>query len=243
MSYEYSLVMEDVLGSALAFNGISFLSSGMIHIAVYIFTALSLYTIASRRGISKAWLAWIPVANVWIIGSLSDQYRYVVKGETKSKRKWLLTLAILQAVIYVVFVVLAVIIAGNAFFGMINHISEHQLMNRIMGPVFGLLGMCIPLVGVAIAQAILSYMALYDVYSSSDPKNSVIYLVLSIIPGVSTIAQPLFLFLCRDKDEGMPPRRQAETVYPQEEPVFASEDPPVWEEPKEEDPWQETETE
>lgn len=237
MSYEYSLVMEDVLGSTLAYNGISFFSGGLIRIAVYVFTALSLYTLASRRGISKAWLAWIPVANVWILGSLSDQYRYVVKGEVRSKRKWLLTLAILQAVIYVVFVVLAVIIAGNAFFGMMSHISEHQLMNRIMGPVFGLLGMCIPLIGVAIAQAILYYMALYDVYTSCDTRNNVVYLVLSIIPGVSTIAKPLFLFLCRDKDEGMPPRRQAE-------PAIVPEEPPVWEAPKEEaDPWQDTETE
>lgn len=236
MSYEYSLVMGDMLGSALAFNGISFFSGSLIRIAVYVFTALSLYTIAKRRGISKAWLAWIPVVNIWIVGSLSDQYRYVVKGETKSKRKWLLALAILQAVIYMVFVVLAFIIAGNAFFGMMNHISEYQLLNRIMGPVFGLLGMCVPLIGVAIAQAILYYMALYDVYTSCDTRNNVVYLVLSIIPGVSTIAKPLFLFLCRDKDEGMPPRRQAE-------PVFTPEEPPVWEQPKEEEPWENSEYE
>jgi len=236
MSYEYSLVMEDMLGSALAFNSFSFFSGSLVRIAVYVFTALSLYTMASRRGIPKAWLAWVPVVNIWIVGSLSDQYRYVVRGERKSKRKWLLALSILQAIIYVVIVVLAIAIIGNVFFGVMNHFSEYQLMNRIMGPVFGLLSMCVPLVGVAIGQAILYYMALYDVYTSCDARNNVVYLVVSIIPGISTIARPLFLFLCRDKDEGMPPRRQ-------EEVPFIPEEPPVWEQPEEEDPWKNSENE
>lgn len=243
MSYEYSLVMEDMLGSALAMNGISFFSGSLIRIAVYVFTALSLYTIASRRGISKAWLAWVPVVNVWILGSLSDQYRYVVKGEEKSKRKWLLTLSVLQAVIYMVFLVLAVVIAGNVIYGMLNQVKEYMLVNQVMASVFALLLICLPLSVVAIAQAILSYMALYDVYTSCEPKNNVVYLVLSIIPGVSTIAKPLFLFLCRDKDDGMPPRREPEYGYVPEEPVFASEEPPAWEEPKEEEPNRNTETE
>lgn len=237
MSYEYSLMFEDALGSALAMNGASFLSGGMMNVVGYVFTALALYTMAKRRGIRKAWLAWIPVLGVWILGSLSDQYRYVVKGENKSKRKALVTLSVIQAIIYVVFVVLALVLAGTAFFGAMNHISEYELMNRVMGPVFGLLGMCIPLIGVAIARAIIYYMALYDVYTSCDPRNNVIYLVLSIVPAVSAVALPLLLFLCRNKDEGMPPRRQAEPVTPVQE-------PPVWEQPQaEEEPWQQPEKE
>ena len=64
----------------------------LVGIASYVLTSLALYTLASRRGIRKAWLSWVPVLNVWIVGSLSDQYRYVVKGQVKSKRKILLTL-------------------------------------------------------------------------------------------------------------------------------------------------------
>ena len=58
----------------------------LLAIASYVLTALALYTIARRRGLRNPWLAWIPVANSWLLGSLSDQYRYVVKGEHKSKR-------------------------------------------------------------------------------------------------------------------------------------------------------------
>jgi hypothetical protein len=36
----------------------------------------------------------------------------------------------------------------------------------------------------------------------------VLYLVLSLIPGINSITRPLFLFLCRNQDGGMPPRRE-----------------------------------
>ena len=39
----------------------------------YILSAAGMYAIAKRRGINNAWLAWIPVASGWILGSISDQ--------------------------------------------------------------------------------------------------------------------------------------------------------------------------
>ena len=52
---------------------------------------------------------------------------------------------------------------------------------------------------------VIRYMALYDVYMSMDPSNGVLFLVLSIF---FPITEPFFLLLNRDKDKGMPPRRQ-----------------------------------
>ena len=46
-----------------------------LSIAAYVLQALGLYTIAKRRGISNPWLAWVPVAWVWVLGSISDQFR------------------------------------------------------------------------------------------------------------------------------------------------------------------------
>ena len=66
---------------------ISGIPSGLFGIAAYILTALAIYRISCRRGLNNPWLAWIPVVNCWILGSISDQYRYVAKGETKNKRK------------------------------------------------------------------------------------------------------------------------------------------------------------
>ena len=58
----------------------------LLSIAIYVFTALALSTMARRRGIAAYWLAWIPVANLWLLGSLSDQYRYLTWGQVKHKR-------------------------------------------------------------------------------------------------------------------------------------------------------------
>jgi len=242
MSYEYSLVLDEFMGDILAMNSIGILTNSIVGIAAYLFTALSLFALANNRGIRKAWLAWVPVVNVWILGSLSDQYRYVARGQIKSTRKILVVLAFVRMLLNVVVIALGIAVIGNAFFTMINHASEQVLFSRIMRPMVTMLGMMLPLLGIAIGYAVAYYMALYDVYTSCDPRNNVIYLVLSIIPGVSTVALPLLLFLCRNKDEGMPPRR--ETAPTPEQPVWErpQEQVPVWEQPKSEKaPWEDME--
>ena len=49
-------------------------------------------------------------------------------------------------------------------------------------------------------------MALYDVYASCDPQNAALYLVLSIF---FRFLVPVFLFISRDMEKGMPPRKPA----------------------------------
>ena len=131
----------------------------------------------------------------------------MVKGENKSKRKWLLILNVLVFAFTAAIAVLAIGTVSTALLG--SYRSESELLRRIWGPVMAILGLCLPLVGAAIACAIIRYMALYDVFKSLDPNNCVMFLVLSILFGVT---EPFFLFFNRNKDLGMPPRRQ-ETAY------------------------------
>jgi len=179
---------------------ISGIPTGLFGIAAYILTALAIYTVSRRRGLNRPWLAWIPVVNCWLLGSLSDQYRYVVKGENKSKRKWLIILNILRAAMVMLLVILALVTAGALF---ANRPSE------IMGLIIALLGLVLPLSAVTIALCVIRYMALYDVYRSLDPANAVLYLVLSIL---FSPTEPFFLFFNRDKDLGMPPRKKPPVV-------------------------------
>ena len=173
--------------------------------AGYVLTAMALYTIAQRRQIDHPWLAWVPVANSWIVGSISDQYQYLVKGQNKSKRKLLLILNILSAVLGVTIVILGVALGVGVFLAH-NHA---QMLSSVMGPAVAILGLCVPMLGVAIAAAVIRYMALYDIYRSLDPDNSVLFLVLTIFFGITA---PFFLFFNRNKDTGMPPRKQPEPV-------------------------------
>lgn len=184
---------------------ISGVPTGLFGIAAYILTALAIYRISRRRGLNKPWLAWIPVVNCWLLGSLSDQYRYVVKGENRSKRKWLMTLNILKTVLALLLVILVIVAAGMLI------LSDAREM---IGLMITVLGLVLPFAAVTIAFCVIRYMALYDVYRSLDPDNAVLYLVLSVL---FSPTEPFFLFFNRDKDGGMPPRKQ-QPVY--EQPVY-----------------------
>lgn len=175
---------------------LSGIPTGLFGIAAYILSAMAIYTVSCRRGLNRPWLAWIPVVNCWQLGSLSDQYQYVVKGQNKSKRKWLVILNILKAAMLLMLVILGAVTAGSLF---VNHPSE------VMGLVVALLGLALPLCAVTVALCVIRYMALYDVYRSMDPNNAVLYLILSIL---FSPTEPFFLFFNREKELGMPPRKQ-----------------------------------
>lgn len=183
----------------------------VVNVLAYVLTALALYTMAKRRGINNPWLAWIPVANLWVLGSLSDQYRYVVKGEIHAKRRILLVLEIISLIMKFVMTIIIL----SMVFGYINNMliapGPGALFNAIAGPGLGLLAVGFPMLGIKIAKAVIRYMALYDIYSSSDPQDNVLFLVLSILIGITT---SFFLFYCRNRDYGMPPRRDQQPEQP-----------------------------
>ncbi len=216
-SYEYAYMMEEALETGIVSVLFSGIPSSILGLAGYILTALALYTVGQRRGLNRPWLAWIPVVNCWIIGSLSDQYRYVVKGEIKSKRKVLLTLNILTLVVSIAMGIVAIAMAVNAVTAAIGGASESQMIESIMGPLVGVLGLCLPLAALSIAYGVIRFMALYDIYRSMDPVNSVLFLVLSILFGIT---EPFFLFFNRNKDLGMPPRLQDYQEPAYQEPVY-----------------------
>lgn len=212
--YEFEPYMEEFMEYGLGYGLVTNLWSSALSIAAYVLTSLALYTIASRRGIKNPWLSWIPVVNCWIVGSLSDQYRYVVKGEVKNKRKTLLILNIINIVIGAVIAVVAIVMAVGAIRSAMGPYDD-DLLGTVIGSVIGVVALCLPLIGITIAIKVYHYMAMYDIYTSCTPQNNVIFLVLSI---VFSITEPFFLFFTRNRDDGMPPRREAPVDAPPREP-------------------------
>lgn len=204
----------------------------LISLAAYILQSLSLYTIAKRRCIKKPWLAWLPVGYSWILGSIADQYRYVKMGQVKNKRKALLVLEIVAAILGIVCSVLIgkflVQVIEYARYANTMFTVDPTLEIEVVGTFFAMTGVALLLSGIKIASTVVSYVALYDLYRSCEPKNAVLYLVLSIIIGIT---RPVFMIVCCKKDGGMPPRK------PQPAPVAVPQPQPVqepWEKPEEE---------
>ena len=171
----------------------------------YIFQSLGLYTIAKRRGISKPWLAWVPVGKVWIMGCISDQYQYVARGLNKNKRTLLMWLNVIMVVLlglYTAFMVTMIIAQENG--------------DYMMTGALGIMLLALVMFAVSVWYSILVYMAQFDLFRSAEPDNAVLYLVLSILIG--GIVNAILVFICRNKDGGMPPRRVVEPVAAPVEP-------------------------
>lgn len=151
----------------------------LLAVVVYVFQSIGLYTIAKRRGIQNPWLAWLPIGSEWIAGSIADQYRYVVKGEETNRRTILLVLGIVD-----------IILSG----AVAEFLSDSAVVD-------------LAVTGVGIATLVFWQIALYDLYTSCNPKNNVLFLVLGII---FPFMPAFFIFANRKKELGMPPRREPE---------------------------------
>lgn len=184
--------------------------ASLLGLLMYVFQSIGLYSIAKRRGIKNPWLAWLPIGNYWIAGSISDQYRYVVGGEVKNRRIILLVLVLVGMVLSGV----SNSVAMDSWLDTLEYVfydnAEHVMQNvasiSLVGVIAG---------GIEIALMVFWHMALYDLYTSCDPKNNVLFLVLGIVFGVTV---PFFIFANRKKDLGMPPRRPEPQTYQNAEP-------------------------
>lgn len=212
-----------------------------LSVASYVLLSWGLYAIAKRRGIHKPWLAWIPVVNIWILGCISDQYRQVARGQVKAKRKALLTLTIITYALIIIGVILMVVwFAGLIGTGGLNtmdwsamaDMSDEEIvqvvtdwatqltqsnMDYLQSTLWMLMAvgvMSLALFGVAIAIVVLELMAYADVFKSCDPANAKMFTILGIVLSLMGmgIVLAVLVFLCKDKDFGMPPRTQMEST-------------------------------
>ena len=208
------------------------LLSYLISLASYVLYSLGLYTIAKRRGIRNAWLAWIPVATVWILGSVADDYIVRTNGGKSNMRTWMVVLSIVLIVLLVAVMVCAVCSLANVltidelteFYmsaagvqddlyavsqeEMITQISENmearmneEAAQNMLTAALVMLGCCLPMLIVAVAQSVLELICTYRLFASCDPQNKWLYFLLGIFLGVTSV----FVFLCRNKDLGMTP--------------------------------------
>lgn len=203
--YEFEQMLdgadEELLLLVAGIVGIVALVIALVSLVGYVFRSLGLYTIAKRRGIRNPWLAWLPIGYYWIAGSIADQYQYVVNGQVKNRRKILLILSLVGVAVSS----LVSTMATGSFVLTMGEVSVEQLAS------LGTMGTLLNLVtsGLEIATFVFWQIALYDLYTSCTPKNNVLFLVLGIIFGITI---PFFIFAVRNKEEGMPPRRE-ETEY------------------------------
>jgi hypothetical protein len=166
-------------------------------IVCYILEAIGFYSMAKRRGLRLYGLAWVPIGNIWLLGTIADQYDYVKKGVQKSQGTTLLVLALIMFILDLVAVAFFIVAAVLG--------SDEYVTFMVAGTVI-MVGVLI----LGIIAAVLEYVALYKLYASSKPDCAVAFTVLSVLFNVTI---PFFVFVCRKSDFGLmpppPPQYQA----------------------------------
>lgn len=203
MTMDYLTQIGSSIGVALLVGLGVYALVGIFAVVAYVMGSLGVYTIAVDRGIKHPWLAWLPYGNLWILGSIADQYQYVSFGIFRSRRKVLLGLQI-------AITVLNLVVLG----GYVYALSE--VLIRYGGyPTVAALESLIPVslgvAAVAVAAAVLGvllvvfrYVCLYNLFASCRPKCKVAFLLLSLL---LCVVEPFLVFACRKKEDGMPPRK------------------------------------
>lgn len=161
-------------------------------VVTYILQSKAMYAIAQRRGIENPWMAWVPFCNSWMLGAISDQYQQAVWGDVKNRRKSLL----IWHIVYTV--VISIYMNGYMIFMFAAEEGDEELA-MVLALLFVMVALA--MIAVSVIYMIQYYKALFDLFRSSDPGRSMMYLMLSIFV---QFPLPFFMYSCRNKDDGMP---------------------------------------
>lgn len=171
--------------------------SAVIGLAIYLLESISVYKMAKSAEIKNPWLAFVPVANDWVFGTLAEKYKK--KNGTKSARFGIILpvlegIVLIEAIALTIFTVISVKEITGYALDAVNTSAEmapEQFMSLI--PVIILY---FALIAVEISYAVVFFIALWRVYSSFDKSNATLYIVLSVI---FTISVPIILFIIRNR--------------------------------------------
>ncbi len=166
-----------------------YLAAFVASIAMYILNGIGLMKMARSCGLPHPWLGFIPYANLYLMGQLAEQ------NPAPGKKSWPWRHIALVGQIVIVAISLALVgwmvvdmfstIATGAEF------SEYDLL-ALYGSMFGAM---LPLSLLSTAYSIVLYIIYWKIYSLFAPDLAVIFLVLTILLGIT----PILIFILRNR--------------------------------------------
>lgn len=159
-----------------------------LSIASYVLQAIALQSIAKRRGFSKPWLSWIPVANIWLLGAIADEYDSRAGISKNYGKKTVITYV---ASLVIIFSGIIFMYAGIIISGVIGLPEEFMMIIILLSFAVCIVGF-VPL-GFYCA---FYYISLFKVFRSTAGGMAILYFMLSMFV---SYALPVCLFICRKK--------------------------------------------
>ncbi|MBE6884332.1 MAG: hypothetical protein E7487_06970 [Ruminococcaceae bacterium] len=165
----------------------------LVGAATYVMTAIAVMKMAKKRGISKAWLAWIPVANTYVFGKIS---------ETPDKKR---KTAVILLILHIAYSMMAGIYAGmvSVTVGMIAQLEYGSIEEAGVIIVFVMMMLSfVVFLASAVAYMVIYYMAFYRICKLFGGSQHMTYFLLGLIPVVLGIgiALPIALLVLAAKE-------------------------------------------
>lgn len=153
----------------------------VISLLDYILTGIALSRMAKKVGFPTPALAWVPIANRYLLGSLCERSFYFHTG-----KQWKFSVIFPVMDILALFAgrILGSLFSTSLFVGL----NEDFFQSKLLPTLVLLLGL---------AGAVITLMALYQLYRDYAPGQEVLYTVLSVIFG--GFGQSILLMVIRDK--------------------------------------------
>ena len=165
-----------IVFSMLAIYGLFFAYA----ILNYIFTALSLQRIATRRAIPCPWLAWIPYANCWLVGSIAREY----DNRQGINRRWDKA-NLFSYILFVegVPVMYFIMYFTTFFFAAIGANSENDATSALMVFIIllALIFMMVVFILLAGVYGVISNICYYKIFESTVPEKALKYMIISVV--------------------------------------------------------------
>ncbi len=192
--------------------------STLLLASTYILQALATYKMAEKCKLPCPWLAWIPLAHLWILGAVADHANQRNRNK-KTSFRFLLPIveivgSILVTLLYIIFVVVivAVFSAGLLSSGFDTYFSMVCILLAVVILLVAVLvAITVDLLIFAVTTA-LELAVLHPIFRLFDPQNGKTLLwvnagvtlgarfVLSVLQPYTPIVRAACLFLCSRKD-------------------------------------------
>lgn len=175
---EYEVILEAVAAGASLMESIFSL---LMSLAFYILQGVALYRMAKKLEIDSPWLAFVPIANVWMLGKIADANEATPKH---AKRLLISSAILLIPLAGIMGAVVGALLSGNDTLGTAG--------------IALMIAFCVIVFVTAIVYSVFTYIAYYRICQNFAPEQTTGYFLGILLGGMccsSMISLILLLIL------------------------------------------------
>jgi len=185
----------DSFGNFSKSMGLTLIISVIIALILHLIQGFALYKMAKQQGINKEWIAFMPIANVYLLGRIAEMCSSNKKATKYGKILYVLLLAeIVLAVLFLILLLSAFILILNNIQSAID--NDTPLSKDMFSNFIPVIIVYFILLAVSIVYTVYHSIALWQIYKMYNKRLALLFIIISV---PFSFLSPLFLiFICNN---------------------------------------------